>query len=1031
MHTGDRPAAGASSTPLDPFSVLDDLPLLQLLTPELRTVVRSSFVSLDLPFGSVIVRQGENADAVYVLAEGRARVITEDDHLEEIALATVEPGELIGQSALIDGGVRTATVRTSVPSRVLRLDGGLLRGLVRQHPEIGATLRLDVRRNQLDVLFRRFPSFAALRGAPLRRLLEGVEDIEVAAGDDVIVAGDPAGPMYVVREGRFRAHRDDRSLAFARHGEIFGEQSTITGSPRAATVTALTQGRLLAVPPALLTDLVERDPTFAREVKLLAERYAYQQRAQVPTGFDEELVPTSTSPDPAAAVTRDAASPAADRPAGRQRKIRRFKITHQVDAADCGAASLVMVARHHGARISLARARQVCNTSTGGSTLAGIVDGAKAIGLDARATKVSPSKIDELSLPAAIHWDRDHWVVLLDVSASHAVIADPARGRRRVTRERLMSSWSGYTATFAPTERLERQNLREQAAFLRPYVRELRPAIIMAIVISTVVSVMTLLLPIFTQRIVDGVLRDGNVDLLAGIVTGLGATTLVIATAGFIQGIVLTDLAYDFDKQSLSSLTRRLFSLPMSYFYARRVGDVQRRLEGLAEVREFVVSHAATFVTSVLKLAVSLVLLVAYDPLLSLVWASTIPLNLGMIRFAAHRIRPIADNLEEHAGRYASKQVEAIEAVETAKAMGAEGSLGQELVDDFAEMARRGIQLQQSSLRHGVVFDVIEFVGLGALLFVGALRVTTGDLTVGQFVAFNAIAALATSPIDYLVGVWDDIQDAAIILTRLQDIFVEEPETHAHAQPAPRLSGAIRLRDVTVQYGGPESPRILDGVDLEIHAGETLAIVGRSGSGKSTLLRCIAGLIAPAEGSIELDGLDLATLDLTSVRRQIGVVLQESFLFADTLTNNIAFGEDAPDPGSVRRAARLANAHAFISRLPLGYETLVGETGVQLSGGQRQRVSIARAVYRDPALILLDEATSSLDAESERAVQQNLGRILAGRTSIVIAHRLSTVRDADRIIVLDAGRIAELGTHDELMERHGLYFYLVSQQLDL
>jgi ATP-binding cassette subfamily B protein len=317
-------------------------------------------------------------------------------------------------------------------------------------------------------------------------------------------------------------------------------------------------------------------------------------------------------------------------------------------------------------------------------------------------------------------------------------------------------------------------------------------------------------------------------------------------------------------------------------------------------------------------------------------------------------------------------------------------------------------------------------------LWVGARQVMAGALTIGGLVAFNALVALANGPILTLLGIWDQWQHATVLLNRLNDVFEEVPEQgadHSRLLPVRSLEGRIALHNVGFSYGGPESPEILKGITFDVPPGKFIAIVGRSGSGKTTLVKCLSGLLEPTEGSITYDGVDLKTLNYRDLRRQIGFVLQENFLFADTIAKNIAFGDDEPDMDRVLWAARVANAHDFIERFPLGYETKVGESGIAVSGGQRQRIAIARAVYVKPPVLVFDEATSSLDTESERAVQENLGSLLQGRTSFVIAHRLSTVVGADWILVLEKGRLVEQGTHDELLKRQGLYYFLSSQQL--
>jgi len=299
-------------------------------------------------------------------------------------------------------------------------------------------------------------------------------------------------------------------------------------------------------------------------------------------------------------------------------------------------------------------------------------------------------------------------------------------------------------------------------------------------------------------------------------------------------------------------------------------------------------------------------------------------------------------------------------------------------------------------------------------------------------VAFSSLTALAYAAILRALGIWDNMQLISVLLNRLNDVFEPEPEQgtdRSRLRPVPKVEGRIELRNVGFKYGGNEAPDILKNLSFEIAPGRMVAIVGRSGCGKTTLIKLLAGLLEATEGTILVDHVDLKTVNYREMRRQIGMVLQENHMFNETIARNISFGDSEADFDRVLSAAQIANAHDFIMRLPLGYETRIGESGLALSGGQKQRIAIARAVYSDPPILIFDEATSALDTESERAIQDNLSRLMAGRTSIVIAHRLSTIRDADTIIVLEKGQVAEIGNHDQLMEKRGIYFYLSSQQL--
>ena len=1031
-------------------AAIDKLPLLEFLPPEVRAGVARRFVSGTHAFGAAIVREGEAADALYVLVSGRARVVKRGVNGDDVPLNVLRAGDTFGEMALLDRTTRTATVRASSEVEVLRLDRAVFDELLVTWPDLKKHLELQASRRRLHNFFRSYTAFARLPVDAMATMLAELEPVTAKPGEAVIRQGDPPGPMYIVEEGRLRVFVEEdggrRYLAYLRRGDFFGELSLFKGEPRSTTVEAVEPCRLLRLTETTFTHLLESYPEFRTQLEERIAQYDYRVVARVPLDFAEETLPaelrvrekvgprqveTPTGEDEEAApfVTPDGLF------VKRARRIRRVPFVRQLDAADCGAAALAMVCRHHGRAVSLARIRQLCFTSTDGTSLSAICRAATELGLAARPVKVSTRNLDRMPLPAIAHWEGNHWVVLYDVADGHVRVADPALGLRRLPRADFEQRWSGYTALFDYTEAFAQAPVdAPSVAWLWPFVRPFRSVITRAVGLAVVAAALQMLLPVFTQVIVDRVLVEQDVGLLNMLVLAMLAALGFMTAAVVVQRYLLSFIAVRIDASTLDYLTRTLLALPMAYFTARRTGDIQRRLQGLRQVREFLVHSAVGGITAVVQLAAALVLMAAYSLPLAGVFLVTAPLYLGLMRFSAKRLRPVFDELEEGFGRYASHQIDAIRGIETVKAMGAEVAFRELMLSQFHRIARRQFRADFTVMTYEGAVGMVTFLTSALFLWFGARQVLDGQLTIGALVAFNALVGLANAPITTLLNLWDNFQLAAVLLGRLDDVFHQEPEQgrgREGLQPVRTLEGRISLRNVGFRYGGPESPPILESIALDVPAGRSVAIVGRSGSGKTTLVKCLAGLLEPTEGTILYDGLDMKGLNYRDLRRHIGFVLQDNHLFDDTIARNIAFGEDEPDMDRVMWAARVANAHEFVERLPLGYDTRIGESGLAISGGQRQRIAIARAVYHQPPVLILDEATSSLDTESERAVKENVDRLLQGRTSFVIAHRLSTVRDADLIIVLEKGRLVEQGSHDDLMKRQGLYYYLVSQQLGL
>jgi ATP-binding cassette subfamily B protein len=1029
--------------------VLRDLPMLEFMPAELRRLVAESFVPLSFPFGAEIVSEGDDARALYVLASGRARAVQQGDDGEEVPLHVLQPGDTFGERGLLAESPRTATVRASSEVEALRLDRSIFQALVRSYPEVRESFELHIRRMDLENFFRLYSAFASLPSDALALMLRELRTVHVHKGEAVVRQGQPPGSMFIVEDGKLRAYkkigRRTQDVAYLRKGDFFGEVSTLKHAPREATVEAVTDTRLLALDPKTYTKLLKTVPAFREQIELRVAQYDYRQTANVPLDFAEEILPAAASARESLSTKREREEEPATEElpdesdegpfAKPNRRIRRFPLVYQLDEMDCGAACLAMVTRHFGRAVNIGHIRETVGVSADGTSLLGITEGAKVLGLAARSVKASKSRLDDMPLPAVAHFEGNHWVVVHDVDRRRVRLADPATGLRRMKRDEFEAKWSGYAALLAPTPDLQNAPVqRSRSRWIWEFVRPHRSALVRATLLALVAAGLSMLIPVFSQLIVDHVIVQQDVGYLNAVVLGMVGVLVLLTGATIGQRYLLSRTAVTIDGNALDFIMGKLLGLPMSYFYSRRTGDISRRLTGFRQAREFLVQEGVEALTAATQLVVAIVLMFVYNRLLALVFLAVVPIYVVLMRVSNRRLRPMYDSLEEAWGKYHGRQIDAIKGIETVKSIGAEELLRGRLLDQFLGLARRLFRTDFTVMIFEGAVNLVTFVSLALFLWVGAHQVLDGHLTVGGLIGFNAFVLLANGPLQLLVSMWDEFQLASVLLNRLNEVFEQEPEqgTDRTGLKAVRtLGGAIRFKDVWFWYPSPQPMPILEGISLDVPPGATIAIVGRSGSGKTTLVKCLAGLIEPTRGSISYDGVDLLKLDHRKLRQRIGFVLQDPYLFDDTIARNIAFGIEDPDMEAVERAARIANAHDFIDRLPLGYDTWIGETGLLLSGGQRQRIAIARAVYVEPPVLIFDEATSSLDTESERAVQANVDRLLEGRTCFVIAHRLSTIRGADMIVVLEKGKLVEQGTHDELMGRQGLYYYLVSQQLSL
>jgi len=697
---------------------------------------------------------------------------------------------------------------------------------------------------------------------------------------------------------------------------------------------------------------------------------------------------------------------------------RRVGFIPQMEAAECGAAALAMVLAYHGHHAALPEVRQACGIARDGASALDLVLAARGYGLEARGYRAEPEQLARVPLPAILHWDFEHFVVLERLGRAGASVVDPACGRRRVDRAELGRRFTGAVLAFGPTAALRpRPRRRPSLARYGAVFRANLPALAQVLLAALGLELAGLVFPVANQLLLDRVVAPRQEPWLWGLLLALGAAALGSALLGLVRGRVVLGLQARLQFSLAGSFLGHLLGLPLGFFLQRDSGELVQRARASTALQDLLGPQAAGLLLDLFLLAGYAALLLAYDPRLGALIIAISLVEAGVMALLWDRGRQLAAAGLAARGREAAAQLEALAGLETLKANGSETRMVQRWAHRMTERVNRTLDQERLTLGAGAVLAGCQ--GLAGLLvfWLGGSEVLAQRMTLGSFAAILALQGLLLGPLGALTGVLGQLQLLGVQLGRLDDVLETPPEAGPR-EPAPvaRLQGGITLEEVSFGYI-PGGRPVLAGLSLSVRPGEKLALVGPSGSGKSTLARLLLGLHLPDRGRIRFDGIDLRDLDPGWVRRQLGVVLQETFLFDDTVRANLALNDDGLPLERLRAAARLACVDQVVEALPDGYFSRTGENGCRFSGGQRQRLSLARALAHGPAILLLDEATSSLDLATEARIHANLAGL--GCTRILIAHRLATVMDADRILVLEGGRIAQEGGFDTLMRVPG------------
>jgi ATP-binding cassette subfamily B protein len=855
--------------------------------------------------------------------------------------------------------------------------------------------------------------------------------------------------VYIVITGKVRLlDQNEELIDTLEAGAAFGEFTLFPESEFSYYgARASVNLQLCFVPGDILKPLMSQYP----QIREHLWQKARSRNAQFSTTVSTPVSPTSSAhqPDTIAPLPPPAPEPKAQAKISKayfpspgqqvghfwQRIVRRYPYYAQQSVSDCGAACLVMISRYWGKRFSVNRVREIANVDRNGASLRGLLTAAESLGFAARPVKASLNQLAKQKLPAIAHWEGKHYIVVYEITSKYVIVADPAIGQRTLTHAEFKADWTGYTLLLQPTVFLK--ETEEASTPFWQFFELLKPhsLLLFEIFIASVfIQIFGLITPLFTQLILDRVVVQRSELTLTAVGIGLIMFTLFRVAMTGLRQYLLDHTSNRIDLALIVGFIRHTLGLPMSFFESRYVGDIISRVQENRKIQRFLSGEALSILLDLITVFIYVGLMFWYNWQMALLSLLIIPPFALLALTATPFLQRISREIFNAVAKESSYLIEALTGVRTVKATAVEQTVRWHWEELLNKEIKTNFSGQIISNRLQIFSNTIQGLITTGLLWYGAHLVIHNQLTIGQLVAFNMLLGNIINPFQRLIVLWNQLQEVIIAVERINDVLdtkLEEDLQQEIRQNLPRIKGNIRFENVTFRYHPESDINILENLTFEIKPGQMVALVGRSGSGKTTISKLVLGLYPPTDGKILIDGHDITSISLRSLRQQVGVVDQDTFLFGGTIRENISLGHPGTPLAAVIEAAKLAGADEFIKKLPMGYETQIGEGGGLLSGGQRQRIAIARALLANPRLLVLDEATSHLDTESERIIQQNLTTILQGRTTLVIAHRLSTIRNADLILVLDKGVLIESGTHEELMTRRGHYYYLNQQQLNI
>ena len=725
-----------------------------------------------------------------------------------------------------------------------------------------------------------------------------------------------------------------------------------------------------------------------------------------------------------------------------------IKWIRQHDSMQCGVACLAMICRHYGKRYSLEYLDGFCHANVAGVSMLGIAEGAGCVGLETSTFAATTDELVEIKLPCILHWNQNHFVVLYDISRNGGRyrVADPGKGLIDYSRNELESHWisnrtddgpSGIVMQLEPTEKFyrhdhDRNGEKRSFRFMMGYLRQYKRYFFQIFCGLLLGCLLQLIMPFLTQSIVDIGIRHKDIGFIWLVLLGELMIVVGRTATDFIRRWLLLHISMRINISLVSDFFIKLLKLPMSFFDTKLMGDLLQRIGDHSRVQNFLTGQTLNIIFSFLSFIIFGIVLLVYNRLIFLVFTICSVGYGGWIAMFLSRRKVLDYELFEQQAKNQNRTYQFITSMQEIKLQDCERRRRWEWEDTQADLfavQMKSLKLQQTQEAGSIFINEVKNILITVL---AATAVINGEMTLGEMLAVQYIIGQLNSPVSQFMQFIYSLQDVRISLERINEIHEgRNEETQENQATEFAAEKSIAMDNIDFKYDPHALKKTLEGISFDIPEGKVTAIVGASGSGKTTLIKLMLGYYPVMSGSISIAGRNINEYNLKWWRRHCGVVMQDGVIFSESIARNIAVDDNEIDPERLREAARIACIDDYVMSLPLKYDTKIGRDGVGLSQGQKQRILIARAVYKNPDFIFLDEATNALDARNERAIVENLDVFYRGRTVVVVAHRLSTVRNADRIIVLDGGRVVETGNHDSLIERKGAYYNLVKNQLEL